>query len=265
MIRTLFFASLLGGIVALTSASAGAETPEPVPVPPPPVDFNALPWTDGETLTYLVSMDSLEAAQGTFVAKKKNDHWEFNLALASRGLVNEVYPFTGWFWTILAPPPWRSVEYGEYRFEPNRTIKEQTFIDYAKHQGTRQIWSQGQTHPFPIAEDSVDDLGAMLYHLRAGPWKPGDRRTFFVYESDSEKQGNAECQARETRGFGSWPAQPLLRISVLPGKGTHHRGGLTLWMTDDARHLPLHADLDFRYGTFSIDLTKADKTLSIVH
>jgi hypothetical protein len=94
MIRTLFFASLLGGIVALTSASAGAETPEPVPVPPPPVDFNALPWTDGETLTYLVSMDSLEAAQGTFVAKKKNDHWEFNLALASRGLVNEVYPFS---------------------------------------------------------------------------------------------------------------------------------------------------------------------------
>jgi hypothetical protein len=31
-----------------------------------------------------------------------------------------------------------------------------------------------------------------------------------------------------------------------------------LWMTDDARHLPLHADLSFRYGTFSIDLTKAE-------
>ena len=32
-----------------------------------------------------------------------------------------------------------------------------------------------------------------------------------------------------------------------------------LWMTDDARRLPVHADLEFRYGTFSIDLTQAGK------
>jgi hypothetical protein len=265
MIRAAFLVSILGGVMAVTSSSLGADALDPVPVPSPPVDFNALPWMDGESLTNLVSMDSLDAAQGTFVAKKKNDHWEFNLALASRGLVDDVYPFTGNFWSILAPPPWRSVEYGEFRFEPHRTIKEQTFIDYVKHTGTRHEWLPGLTHVFPIAEEAVDDLGAMLYHLRAGSWKPGDRRTLFVYESNSEKEGDAECQARETRGFGSWPVQPLLRISVLPGKGTHHRGGLMLWMTDDARHLPLHADLDFRYGTFSIDLIKADKTLPIAH
>jgi hypothetical protein len=49
-----------------------------------------------------------------------------------------------------------------------------------------------------------------------------------------------------------------LRIVALPGKGTHHRGRMTLWMTDDARHLPIHADLQFRYGTFSIDLESAN-------
>jgi hypothetical protein len=97
----------------------------------------------------------------------------------------------------------------------------------------------------------------MLYHLRAGAWKPGDTRLIHVYESDSEKEATAQCQARETRAFGTWPSQPLLRILVLPGKGTHHRGSLMLWMTDDARHLPLHAELEFRYGTFSLDLTKA--------
>jgi hypothetical protein len=51
----------------------------------------------------------------------------------------------------------------------------------------------------------------------------------------------------------------LLRNFVLPGKGTHHRGSLMLWLTDDARRLPVHADLDFRYGTFSIDLMKISK------
>jgi hypothetical protein len=50
---------------------------------------------------------------------------------------------------------------------------------------------------------------------------------------------------------------------ALPTVGTHHRGHLLLWMTDDARHLVPHAELDFRYGTFDIDLVKADKTLPI--
>jgi hypothetical protein len=171
-------------------------------------------------------------------------------------VVDEFYPFTGYFYCVLPPPPWRSSEYGEYRYEPHKTIKERTRIDYAEHQGTREVWMENKTKTFPIAEDSVDDIGTMLYHLRALHWKPGDRRLFHVYESDSEKEGLAECQARETRAFGTWPSQPLLRIQVLPGKGTHHRGSLMVWLTDDERRLPIHADLVFRYGTFSIDLTK---------
>jgi hypothetical protein len=250
-----------------TPAPVPAATPNPAPSPAPatsspPVDFDHLPWLDGETLTYLVSWTDLDAAQGTFTAHKKGDHWEFTLALASRGLVDDAYPFTAAFWCILAPqPPWRSVEYGEFRFEPHRIIKERTRIDYARHLATREMWQEGKTKTFSIAEESVEDLGTMLYRLRTGSWKPGDKRTLHVYESNSEKEANAVCQARETRAFGIWPAQPLLRILILPGKGTHHHGSLRLWMTDDARHLPLHAELDFRYGSFDIDLTRADKTL----
>lgn len=227
------------------------------------VDFKHLPWQDGEALTYLVSLTGFNAAEGTFTAKKKDGHWEYRLALHSAGLVDNFYPFTGYFWCKLdSSPAWRSVEYGEFRFEPNRMIKEQTQIDYGKHQGTRSNWIKGTSKTFPIAEDAVDDIGTMLYHIRAENWKPGDHRIFHVYESDSEKEAIIDCQAVETRAFGTWPSQPLLRIQALPGKGTHHRGGLMLWMTNDARHLPLHADLDFRYGSFSIDLTKVDKVSS---
>jgi hypothetical protein len=226
---------------------------------PPPADETQVPWPDGETLTYLVSWETFQAAQGTFVAHKKDDHWEFDLALASRGAVDAIYPFTANFWSILAFAPWRSIEYGEFRFEPKRVIKEQTLIDYAKKQGTRAMWVEGKTKTFPIAEEGIDDVGTMLYHIRTGPWKPGDKRTLYVYESNSEKQGEAECQARETRAFGLWPAQPVLRISALPTAGTHKKGHLTLWMTDDARRLPLHAELEFRYGTFEMDLTQAAK------
>jgi hypothetical protein len=257
MIRSILFAGLL-----LAARGAGPAVAPAPPVPPPPVDFLHLPWKDGEALTYLVAWGGLDAADGTFTAHDKVGRWEFDLKLGSRGLVDDFYPFTGNFWCLLdVPPAWRSVEYGEFRFEPRRTTKEQTRIDYATHFGTREIWLEGKTKKFPIAEDSVDDVGTMLYHLRALDWKPGDHRVLHVYESDSEKEALVDCTARETRAWGTWPKQPLLKLVALPGKGTHHRGGLTLWMTDDARHLPLHADLVFRYGTFSIDLTKADGAL----
>jgi len=224
----------------------------------PPVDFAHLPWKDGESLTYLVSMGLFDAAEGTFTAHQKGDHWEFKLKLASRGLVDDFYPFTGWFWCRLAPDsPWRSVEYGEFRFEPKRVIKEQTRINYAAREGTREIWTDGKTKTFSFEHNALDDVGTMLYHLRALPLKPGDHCILNVYESDSEKEAIIECQARETKAFGTWPAQSVLRIVALPGKGTHHRGGLTMWVTDDARHLPLHAELEFRYGTFTIDLESA--------
>jgi hypothetical protein len=256
MFRPFLLAVFLG--VAPDLFAAGVEPASPAPSLPP-VDFQHLPWSDGEALTYLVSWTGFDAAQGTFVAHDKGDHWEFKLTLGSVGVVDDIYPFSGYFWSVLGPAPWRSVEYGEYRFEPKKTIREQTRIDYAKKLGTREIWAEGKTKTFPVAEDSLDDVGTMLYHLRAGAWKPGDHRLLHIYESDSEKEATAECEARETRALGTWPSQPLLRILVLPGKGTHHRGRLMLWMTDDARHLPLHADLDFRYGSFSIDLVKVDR------
>jgi len=105
--------------------------------------------SDGESLTYLISWGPLRAAQGVFVARRKDGHWEFHLDLGSRGMVEEYYPFRGYFWSILAPGPWRSTEYGEYRFEPRRTIKERTRIDYAAHLGTREIWVEGKTNTFP--------------------------------------------------------------------------------------------------------------------
>jgi hypothetical protein len=261
MTRVALIAGLIWMGLALGGRSALAATNAPVdppPLPSPPVDFNHLPWANGEALTYQVSWGSFQAAQGVFISRDKGDHWEFELKLASRGFVDDFYPFTGFFWSTVSKPIWHSIEYSEYRFEPRKTVRERTRIDYTKELGTRENWSVGQTKTFPITED-VDDVGSMLYHLRAIPWKIGERRTLFVYENGSEKQGNVTCQARETRAFGIWPSQPVLRIVALPGKGTHHRGGLTLWQTDDARRLPLHAELDFRYGSFSIDLVKIDK------
>ena len=264
MPRAFVFLFLLIGSAAVALPPPAAKPPKPPPPPAmAPIDAHHLPWQEGESLTYLVSWETFQAAEGTFTAHAQGDGWIFKLKLASEAIVNSIYPFSGTFWSILAQNPWRSIEYGEFRFEPKRTIKERTRIDYGLHQGTRERWVEAKTKIFPVDQPGIDDIGTMLYHIRAGSWAPGEKHTLYVYESDSEKTAEVDCEARETRAWGTWPAQPLLRLSALPKKGTHHRGHLTLWMTDDARHLPLHAELEFRYGTFDVDLTKADHVAQV--
>jgi hypothetical protein len=261
MTRSLLLACFLCTTALAARADAAADAQDKLPSPP--VDLSHLPWKDGETLTYVVSCYGLLAAQGVFSAHEKPDHWQFNLDLKSLSWVNTFYPFTAQFWCISGPGnPWRSVEFGEYRFEPKRTIKERTRVDYPAHAATRENWVNGKTKTYPIAEAAVDDVGTMLYHLRTGPWKVGDRRTIFVYESDSEKESNATCTAIETKAFGTWPAQSLIKLNILPGKGTHHHGYLTMWLTNDARRVPIHAEIAFKYGTFEVDLTSMDKVSS---
>ena len=247
------------GLCVRADASADAQDKLP-PLASPPVDYSNLPWGDGESLTYIVSCYRLLAAEGKFTAHQKPDHWEFTLDLKSLSWVNTFYPFTGTFWCVAGPgQPWRSVSFGENRLEPKKTINERSTIDYAKHTGTRVDLIKNKTVVYPVAEEAIDDIGTMLYHLRTGAWKAGDRRTIYVYESNSEKQANATCEGIETKAFGSYPAQPMIKLTVLPGKGTRHRGHLTIWMTDDARRLPVHAEIEFKYGTFDIDLDQTDK------
>lgn len=248
--------TLAAAFLALAMTLTRADDPV---FPPLQVDGNHVPWNDGESLTYAISWEMIPAAEGTFTARDEGKQWNFKLALASISLVNTLYDFHCYFWSILAKQPWRSVEYGEYRFQPNWEVRERTRIDYSAHKGTREKWVEGKSKTFPVVENSVDDMGTMLYALRAAPWKPGDKRTLYVYEDGSEKQGQAECLAVDNSSVGTWRRQPMIRLLVLPMKGTHRRGKLLLWMTNDARRLPLHADLSFRYGSASMDLTRINQ------
>src|ERR1700691_5926188 len=109
MFRPLFFLLLAGlaGASFVPAKSAPSPAARAMPTAPlPPADMSHLPWTDGETLTYVVSWMAFDAAQGAFSAHDKGDHWEFNLDLASSGMVSRIYPFTCYFWSLLAKSPW---------------------------------------------------------------------------------------------------------------------------------------------------------------
>lgn len=213
-------------------------------------------WSDGETLVYSVQWGVVIAAQGTFTATEKPDRWEFRLHLVSEGVVETFFPINSWFWSFQEKNPWRSVEYGEDRSEGNRRIRERTQVDYTAKTGVREKWNKGETDHFAITVEPLDDIGSMLYALRRIDWKLGEKRPIAVHESSRIKTGEATCVSIEKHICGTWPEQELIKLYCEPTGETKQKqkGHLTLWLTNDARHLPLEADLSFKYGTFEIIL-----------
>lgn len=238
--------------LALTLALA-LSCASPLPAAEAPV-----PWTDGETLTLVIDWGLVRAAQGVFTATEQPKHWEFRLHLTSQGTVDTFFPINDWFWSVQEKSPWRSIEYGEDRSEGRRRIRERTRVNYETKIGLREKWTKAEDDRIPITIQPLDDIGSMLYSLRRGPWKVGDKRPIHVYESSQIKTGEATCTAILKRAFAPWPEQELIVIQCDPTGETKakQKGSLTIWMTNDSRRLPIHATLEFKYGTFDISLVR---------
>jgi len=219
----------------------------------------AEPWPDGETLVLSINWGMIHAAQGTFTAVEKPERWEFRLNLISQGTVDTFYPINDWFWSYQQKSPWRSVEYGEDRSEGKRRVRERTRMDYEGKLGVREKWTKAEDDRIPITLEPLDDIGSMLYTLRRGEWKVGDKRPLNIVESSQIKTGEATCVSIEKRTFAPWPEREMIQIHCVPVGATalKEKGALTIWLTNDARRLPLHATLLFKYGTFDIDLVSA--------
>ena len=216
--------------------------------PSPPVDFAHLPWKDGEALTYLVSWDTLRGGAGHLHRARQR---------ATTGNSSSTSPRAAWSTTSIPSPAISGAILGPAAVALGRVRRISLRAEAArsrsgrgsitrKHQGTREDVGRGQDEDLSHRRGLPSMTSARCFTTCA-PAR-GSRATSARSTSTKairKSRREAECQARETRAFGTWPAQPLLRISVLPTEGTHHRGHLTLWMTDDARRLPLHAELEF--------------------
>lgn len=240
--RLIAFAMLSGALLSAALPAPAAE-----------------PWPDGETLVLSIDWGVIHAAQGTFTAVEKTDRWEFRLNLISQGTVDTFYPINDWFWSYQQKSPWRSVEYGEDRSEGKKRIRERTQFHFEKKLAIREKWTKAENDRIPLTLEPLDDIGSMLYTLRRGTWKVGDKRPIQVVESSAIKTGEATCISIGKRTFAPWPEREVIQIHCLPTGETaqKQKGELTVWFTNDARRLPLRATLQFKYGTFDISLVSA--------
>jgi hypothetical protein len=108
--------------------------------------------------------------------------------------------------------------------------------------------------------DAAYDFISAIYYLRTQPLAPG--QSFQLALSDDGQTYHIPVKVSERRAMGSVVGKvQTLRLDIgLFGAGhlvDDRQGTMTLWVTDDARHLPVRARIDTDIGTLDIKLKKA--------
>jgi len=219
-----------------------------------------LPWPEGERLVYLIKWGPLEAAEGTFIAKKdahQDGMLHFELFLRSRGPIEALFPIRSRITSQTQLMPWRSREYIQDRNEGGNVRYRRTIPDYSVRLG-RFFPAPGKPEEnFELPAGPLEDFGSMLYHIRKHPWKAGESLTWNVLDNNEPLFAKMSCPQIGRIELEDDPSRPLIEIFGEPhGASRRHQGWMKLWMTDDARRIPVLAKLKFQYGTFEIRLIR---------
>ena len=232
--------------------------------PAPPHAERAVPFKVGETLTFDVSWSSYLTA-GTVVTTVKEKRPSFNsLAyyIVAEGrpapILSKLYSLYYKLDTLVDAYtllPQRGSVYSEegkrHRFKATVFDRRanKVLFEYTADNTAKDAFSTS-----PVAQDAL----SAIYVLRAVPFKAGDRMTMPVSDSGVNYKGQFDIGAAERirTGLGDLNAWHL-KLTLFDDKNRSVGRNMGLWISDDARRLPVKLQAELAVGSFNLTLRDA--------
>lgn len=240
MIRTFV---LLAGIL---------QAPEPVaPAPAPPPSY---PFAVGETLTYSAKLGMLTLGSGTLEVAgmdtlRGRETFKFRFRLRGKTVF---YSLDDVLESWVRTEDFTSLRFVQ-DFVENDKPKHKTYEIFPDSGYYRESGYEDTT--FATPNDPLDDA-AFFYFVRVTPLEVGKK---YVYERYFKKQKNPvtiEVVKREKMELPDGREVPCLVLHpVIDTKGLFSkRSDTRIWLTDDARRLPVQIRSKFPFGTITLRL-----------
>jgi hypothetical protein len=260
------------GVLAPTTGHAqrrrapakGSSAAKPAPKAPAARAERPVPFTIGETLTYDVSWSSYLTA-GTAVTTVKEKRPSFNSTayyIVAEGrptpLVSKLYSLYYKLDTLLDSYtllPQRGSVYSE---EGRRHRFKVSQFDHAAHKVFFEYESTGKATDTFAVPPYVQDALSAVYVLRSVPLKGGDRMTMPITDDGSNYtlQVDVGLAERVKTPFGEAGAWKL-KLTLTDAKGKPQGRNIAMWVSDDARRLPMKLQADLPVGSFNLNLREA--------
>jgi hypothetical protein len=240
--------------VATAQKLAAIRAALPVPQPPLPACSAPLPkpragpvpWPTGEKLTYDIDVMGATAGRMTFdvlpaAGKAASAEIPVHVSAESNTFFNKVRKVKGEVTSWLRPRDLHPSHFHEDLAENAMTrAADVVFGDRSADIAWRSNNStQGNTHP-PTGPDALDYVGG-IYLFRSIPLRVGQPFCFDVYGIKRmwRLEGKVEAREHVSLPAGEFDAYHLSGIATsLTGNGKRE---VHVWISDDARHLPLAA------------------------
>jgi uncharacterized protein DUF3108 len=264
-------AVVLGMFVLGSIAPAGQSgTPRPAPAPGPaaraePRRETAVPFRAGERLTYDVAWSTyLIAGTATAtVVEKKPSYNSTAYYIVAEGrplpLIQRIYALYYKMDTLLDSVTALSQRSAFYSEEGQDRRTATTQFNRPARRALFELQTENVVRAeIPVPADATDGLST-LYALRARTFKAGDRLTIPVVDNGTLYSVNIEATGPEhmrmrVGEFDAWN----LRITIVDPQKQQVGKNIAVWMSTDARHLPLKIQADLPVGYFVLALKQVE-------
>jgi hypothetical protein len=219
----------------------------------PATPLSAYPWTVGETLTYSAKLGMLTLGTGTLEVAgidtvRGTESFRFRFRLQGKTIVYSLDDILESYVGTRDLVSRRFVQ----DFTENKKPKHRRYEIYAD---SGFFLEEGHPERKPTPPDPLDDA-AFFYFVRVTPLAVGRK---YVYERYFRKEKNPvtiEVSKREKLELPDGSTVNCLVLHpVIDTKGMFSkRSDTRIWLTDDARRLPVQIRSKFPFGTITLRL-----------
>lgn len=231
------------------------------------------PFSPGETLNYEAKLNKIfpgiPAADLTLSVAPTGSPSDFLIKAraASKGTVLKLlrFSFQQQYQSFIDPIRFRALKTTKHDVQKDRVRDSEAVFDYAGKRVTFLETDPNEPMKAPrrIASsigDETHDLVSSLYALRLLPLAVGGSYNFSVSDSGLVFEVPVKVTARELQKtvLGKvWCFRVEPRVFG-PGRMIEQEGSLVIWITDDARRVPVRAQVNSPIGRVEIKLKSAE-------
>ena len=209
-------------------------------------------FAGGETIVFSLTYFGMAGGTATMtIAAVPNDATRIRITSLAQtsSSFSHIYKVRDSLETIVGRSDFSTLYYRKQQNEGGRKKDEVTVIDQARGTFTRK----GKTKPVPRP---IFDPLSLIYYLRLQDLTPGRSYKFTVLADGKIYPSEVAVTRRETITTDAGKFNCLVLQPKVKGVGIFRDedSDLTIWYSDDARHLPVRIRSDVKIGTITASL-----------
>jgi hypothetical protein len=222
----------------------------------------AIPFKEGEILTYHFYWGFFMVGRGTFEVKRdeKTRNYIFDVRVKSNEFISSIYPVDSLYTSFFHPKKLRSVRFLQDRKEGNSRYWEDTFFYDTMTLASTQSYISGETKWFEIPKTGVQDKVSTVYYMRTLNWDNRESAQVLLgsdkknYEVVIKKVLREMLSTDDFKDIPTFVVEPNLEYL----SGYVKKGKMTVWVSDDAFKVPIRVISKLPVGAIRAELVRVE-------